>query len=371
MPVRPLISLMVTATILPGSGDVPCVNIPENIEKAKPLYSRDTLSICVLGDMMMHTAQLEKALQKDGTYDFTSYFEHIQEDISEADIAIANMEYTMGGKPYTGYPSFSAPESFTRHMASCGFDIFLCANNHIMDRSCRGAETTIDKLENLSADYGILFCGIASDQEELKTPLMIRRKGITLAIENLTYGTNHIPDKDWPKAKLISDSTMVKQSLQKAQEANFTLVFPHWGEEYKLKESKRQKAQAEQLARYGADMIIGSHPHVAQGYETLGPYSVPVAYSLGNAVSNMSATNTQLELMATIRIAREDNGDLKMLPLQFTYLWCSRPGGYSDEYTIIPIKKYIDKEEEWKGRWDYDKMISTYERVKKVINIQD
>ena len=85
----------------------------------------------------------------------------------------------------------------------------------------------------------------------------------------------------------------------------------------------------------------------------------------------MSATNTQLELMAIIRIAREENGDMKLLPLQFTYLWCSRPGGFSDGYTIIPIKKYMDKMELWKNRKDYDKMVSTYERVKKTINIQD
>ena len=91
---------------------------------------------------------------------------------------------------------------------------------------------------------------------------------------------------------------------------------------------------------------------------------VPVIYSLGNAVSNMSATNTQLELMATLRIVRHENGDIGMLPVELTWLWCSRPGGYTNDYIVIPVEEYIGRRDEWLGGWDYDKMVSTYERIR-------
>ena len=97
---------------------VPCVPEPD----------RDTLTICILGDIMMHDAQMENASRKGGSYDFSTYFEHIGEDIRTADIAIANMEFTLAGTPYSGYPCFSAPDSFTAYLKDCGFDIFLTAN---------------------------------------------------------------------------------------------------------------------------------------------------------------------------------------------------------------------------------------------------
>jgi hypothetical protein len=81
----------------------------------------------------------------------------------------------------------------------------------------------------------------------------------------------------------------------------------------------------------------------------------------------MSAANTQLELMATIKIVRHCNGDLILLPLELEYLWCSRPGGFNEYHTVVPVAEYIGKEELWANSYDYDKMISTYERVRKEI----
>ncbi len=117
------------------------------------------------------------------------------------------------------------------------------------------------------------------------------------------------------------------------------------------------------MINQGADVIIGSHPHVIQdSQETDG---VTVAYSLGNAVSNMSAANTQLEMMAIVKIVRYSNGDLEMAAPTFKYLWCSLPGGYNNSYTVIPVEDFLDKRELWHGKWDYDKMIKTYNQIKK------
>ena len=156
-------------------------------------------------------------------------------------------------------------------------------------------------------------------------------------------------------------------------QADITIVLPHWGEEYQLRHNHDQAEKAKWLAENGADIIIGSHPHVAQdaGIIINGDRKVPVAYSLGNAISNMSAANTQIGLMATVKIIRKINGSVEALPLEFTYLWCSRPGGYCNSYTILPLKEFLGHQDEWYSKWEYDKMATTYTRVAEKTGIKE
>lgn len=361
-------ALLLTVFLFTGTGtdkahaQEPAINT--DLHEVRPLFKADTLSVCFLGDVMMHSEQIETARRSNGTYDFSSYFELIGKDIEDADIAVANMEFTLSGEPYTGYPCFSAPDSFAAYLADCGFDVFLAANNHILDKGSEGAARTADIYRSLEAEHGISFTGLAENEERRAEnyPLFIRRKGITLALVNFTYGTNLGYTEHWPKTNYMGMKSEISKALLKAQEADFVIALPHWGPEYELRHSEMQEETAVWLTENGADLIIGAHPHVVQ--DTTSINDVPVVYSLGNAVSNMSAANTQLELMVTMKIARHGNGDLEMLPLQLKWLWCSRPGGFSKSYTVIPVKEYLGKEELWEGRWDYEKMAATFEKVK-------
>ena len=347
---------------------------PALLPKPGALFQSDTLTIRMIGDVMMHTKQIEVAHIKDSIYDFSSYFSLIKDSLEQADICIANMEFTLAGKPYTGYPAFSAPDCFIEYLASCGIDVFLCANNHIYDKGCKGLERTIRMVKGLSdKGYGIHLCGAAADSEHIEktSPLTLRAKGMRVSMVNFTYGTNLGADRHWPKVNYMSDKEHISDALKKSTSSDLTIALPHWGEEYSLKPSDSQRSMARWLADNGADLIIGTHPHVPQTFETTPEMNIPVVYSLGNAVSNMSAPNTQMELMATIRLARHPNGDIELLPLQMTYLWCSRPGGFGKSYTVIPVKDFIDKKDLWTGSWDYDKMISTYNKVKETIKIED
>ena len=382
------IQLAITAllvTAVTGSMSAQELTLPERwqipLMQVRPIYTQDTLTIRILGDVMMHSAQIKNAHRGGSEHDFSSYFSLIEEQIKEADIAIANMEFTLAGEPYSGYPCFSAPDTLAAYLTDCGFDIFLAANNHIFDKGEKGARRTIEIYRRLEDEKGIRFTGIAGNEEELNrnNPLIVVSKGIKLAMLNATYGTNLGLGTSWPKTNYISAERQVESALSKAKEADadMTLVFPHWGTEYKLRHSSGQEETALWLAENGADMIIGAHPHVIQDFqmletsETNGYRKVPVAYSLGNAVSNMSARNTQLELMATVRIVIHGNGDIEALPIEFTYLWCSRPGGYNDSYTVIPVAEFIDRKELWTGTWDYDKMVDTYIYIKEQTGIED
>ena len=315
----------------------------------------------------MHTKQIINTSRGDSSYDFSTFFSLIKDDIESADIAIGNMEFTLGGQPYSGYPSFSAPDGIENYLAECGFDILLLANNHIFDKGAAGAARTLEKLRTLQQTHDILFTGLAGSEEELEqtTPLIIQCNGISIALINCTYGTNVGCGKSWPKTNYIGEKARIEEAFNKAKEAeaDFIIALPHWGTEYSIWHSEKQESTARWMIECGADAIIGAHPHVIQDYQEIN--GVPVAYSLGNAVSNMSATNTQLELMATIRIVRHSNGDLEMMTPTFKYLWCSLPGGYNNGYTVIPVEEFLDKRELWHGKWDYDKMKNTYNRIKR------
>lgn len=341
------------------------IMVRTDLEDVRPIFRQDTLEICFMGDMMMHAKQLETALRKDGSYDFSSYFSLVEDRIKDADISVANMEYTLAGEPYAGYPCFSAPDSYARYLAECGFDVFLAANNHILDRGSEGAARTADIYRMLAREKGIMFTGLASDEEERKNnyPLFIRRKGISLAMVNFTYGTNLGNTAHWPKTNYMGNRTEVGNALETSQKADIVIALPHWGPEYTLTHSENQEKTAGWLTENGADIIIGTHPHVVQ--DTARINGAPVIYSIGNAVSNMSAANTQLELMVTLKIVRHWNGDITMLEPELTWLWCSRPGGFTDDYIVIPVEEYIDRKDEWSGEWDYDKMKTTFERVRK------
>ena len=341
------------------------LKVKSPVREVPSLFRQDTLTVCFMGDMMMHTQQILNAHRGGQEYDFSPYFRLIEDRIAEADLAVANMEFTLAGEPYTGYPSFSAPDSYADYLADCGFDIFLAANNHILDKGSGGAARTMEIYRGLQETKGIFLTGIAEDEEaRLKNyPLLIRRKGIRLAFLNFTYGTNLGTTDHWPKTNYMGKTTEILDAFDRADEADFVIVLPHWGPEYATTHSESQEKTAVWLVENGADLIVGAHPHVVQ--DTASISGTPVIYSVGNAVSNMSAPDTQLELLVTVSFIRHGNGDLEMGKPELTWLWCSRPGGYCSSYTVVPVEEYIGSREKWEGPWEYDKMMATYERIRK------
>lgn len=317
--------------------------------------AEDTVSVVMIGDVMMHARQME--------HDMNTFLESIKSYLENADIAIANMEFSLGGKPYTGYPLFSAPDEYARYVAGCGVDIFLTANNHILDRYMKGLERTLDIYRSMSDS--VLFTGISSNEEERKAtyPLVVKSKGISIALVNFTYGTNNIQTEEWPDVNRM-DTTAVKGAMRRAKEAgvDFIIVLPHWGNEYELRHSKSQENWAKWLVDEGADAIVGAHPHVVQ--DTTHIKGVPVIYSMGNAVSNMSAINTRLELTVNIKFIRNrKTGRCRMMEPELRFMWCTLPDMLTESYSTIFIDEWKEKKNEWKTLSDYDNMMETYIRV--------
>lgn len=334
-----------------------------------PEDATDTLTVRIIGDVMLHTRQIETAHRADGAFDFSPFLSGISEQLRSADLAIAGMEFTLAGKPYTGYPSFSAPDSYADYVADCGVDVFLTANNHILDKGPRGLERTLRYYGDMENVGTVRYTGCEMPGDTLRNPLILRVKGVKIAIVNCTYGTNAGGEIAGGARVVRMDAGAVSSMITRARAAgaDIVLVCPHWGAEYTLSHGREQEHWARRMADWGADVIVGAHPHVVQDWEVIETSDgrrVPVYYSVGNAVSNMSARNTQLGLMVEVRISRDALGNVALAGTSGEWIWCTLPGDLSRSYQVIPVDG-CPAREDWLRPAAYDKMLSTCSRIAK------
>ena len=282
---------------------------------------------------------------------------------------ISPSAYTLAGQPYSGYPSFSAPDEYTIYLRDIGFDVLLMANNHILDKGYKGLNRTFSVLDTLK---GVQFTGMSRNAREDKDryPLIVVCKGIKIAIINFTYGTNHKPTQDWPKINRI-DRADILAAINRAKQAEADLIFalPHWGIEYKFIHNASQESLARFMVENGVDAIIGGHPHYVQDMQWMG--DVPVIYSLGNAVSNMDGPSARTGMAVTLRIALETGEKPRLLAPQYELLWNSKPGEVEETHSSIPMRKFIAMPEKWHRQDAYRLMKDAYYRVQKETGIHE
>lgn len=225
---------------------------------------KPTLKLLFLGDIMGHDSQIASAWN-DSTkkYDYTDVFRYINPVITAADVSIGNLEVTLAGPPYKGYPQFSSPAALAAAACEAGVDILVTANNHSVDRGSKGIKNTIFRLDSL----GIPHTGTYYDADARDTlvPHIIDKNGIKLALLNYTYGTNGIPVPPPVIVDLI-DREVIAADIEKAKTAGTDgiIVFIHWGNEYDTLPSKEQTGLSDWLMEKGVCLVIGSHPHVIE-----------------------------------------------------------------------------------------------------------
>lgn len=289
--------------------------------------SPDSISIFFAGDLMQHDAQIKAAKRMDGSYDYSNSFAHVRSYIRSADIAVGNLEVTLGGAPYRGYPAFSAPDEYLYAIRDAGFDVLMTANNHCMDRGVTGLRRTIKMIDSLR----IKRAGTYIDKEDRihNYPLLIEKKGFRIAFLNATYGTNGIPVKE-PGTVNFIDRDQLKADILKARlmKPDIIIAFMHWGQEYKTMPSPEEVDLAKWLIALGVNHVIGSHPHVIQPVVLMGDSVTPqknlVAFSLGNYISNMSVRHTDGGLSLKL-LFKKVNGITRLVSYEKLLVWTSRP----------------------------------------------
>ncbi|MBE5940566.1 MAG: CapA family protein [Lachnospiraceae bacterium] len=308
-----------------GTTDVITTEPPTTEEPTEPPTEAPVeLTLIAVGDNLIHTGVIKTGKQDDGTYNFDFMFTEIQKYIDAADISVINQETIFGGddKEFGGYPRFNSPTAIGDSIAKAGFNVVLHASNHARDMGLSGLLNTV---EYWKTKPEVLTLGIYETEEEQKEIPIMEVEGIKFAMLNYTYSHNaatfakdvigHLNMLCYydPDTRAIDYNTInpqVIEDIKKAEEiADVVVVFPHWGTEYTLKATKQEKNFAKLMTEAGADLIIGTHPHVIQPVEWIesdnGNKSL-CYYSLGNYLSTQDRAVSMLGGMAMVKIKKED-----------------------------------------------------------------
>ncbi|HNV80790.1 MAG TPA: CapA family protein [Tenuifilaceae bacterium] len=310
---------------------------------------KQSLTLMFVGDVMGHGMQIKGAYNEEtDTYQYDDVFSRVSSVFHLADITIANLEVTLAGPPYAGYPQFSSPDELVDGLTNAGVDMLVTANNHTIDRGKEGIIRTI----NVLRDKSIPFAGTYMDVLDRDTsyPLIIERNGIRLALLNYTYGTNGIPVPHPTFVNLI-DTAQIRTDYNNALLHNVddVIAFMHWGVEYDRSPNLEQLMLTRFLHDLGIRLVIGSHPHVLQrmeaSFDTDTTEGRVVVFSLGNFVSNQRPRYRNGGSIVAINIEKE-NGITRITDAGYILVWIHTPTiDGKQRFRVVPVSQYEKKEE--------------------------
>ena len=351
----------------------------ENIENSSSLEALtvpgEKVTFSAVGDVLIHQALINAALQEDGSYEFRPLFRHTKDIFAAADFASFDMEGTFRGAPYAGFPSFSTPEDLAPALKDSGMDIGATANNHCMDFDT----PTLIRTVKILADAGIESIGTRQTLEDPKF-LIKDVNGIKLGLGAFTYESDRVIDpslrtlnqtpipkdleglvdtvyvnQDRPEL-LEGDAKRLKARVAEMKEAGAEaiVIFAHWGTEYAWSEDFGQSYYAQVLADAGVDVVVSCGPHVIHPIKKIssqdGTHEMLCYYSLGNFVSNQyfeigdSQGRCEDGLIALISFERGEDGKVRLSDCGYvpTYVYKKYPQGDQVEFTDAVVLPVID-----------------------------
>lgn len=270
------------------------------------------ISLSFAGDVMM-SGNVEKTLQEKG-YEYA--FAHVRPLFLADDYTIVNLETPVTER---GTPSdnkefvYKSPPASLPAMKEAGVDAVNLANNHSMDQ---GMDGLLDTLHNLEAEQ-LEYVGAGRDDTRAYAPVFFEKNGIRVALLGFS---RVIPEVSWyagknkPGVAASYDPARAVEAIRQAKtEADLVVVIAHWGKERVDEPVDHQTMLAHAYIDAGADLVVGGHPHVLQGFEKYnGKW---IAYSLGNFIFTRASEPKTWESMV-LQASCTKSGDctLTMLP---------------------------------------------------------
>lgn len=272
-----------------------------------------TVSVSAMGDILPHDSVTMDARTDDGGYDYGQFFDAAKPIWADSDLVYCNQEAPSGGVELglTYFPAFNAPREFAEGIADAGCNMIGFGNNHTFDRGQEGVDRTRAVWDELDP---LLFSGgFRSPEEQAEVPIA-EVNGMTVAFLNFVDLSN-TPTNDFVVTWL--DDPLVEQQMAEAEQiADATIIAVHWGDEYSPVVNARQREQAQRLADLGAEVILGSHPHVLQEAEWLERADGSPAfvyYSLGNSVTTQMAIPRVVSAVAQFELVGEPGGPVEVV----------------------------------------------------------
>ena len=328
------------------------------------------ISFLFMGDIMGHGPQIKSAWQENKKqYEYSEVFNPLEDIISSVDFAIGNLEVTLAGKPFKGYPQFSSPDELAVACKNSGMDVLVTANNHSCDRKNKGIVRTLDVLDSLK----ILHTGTFKDvnKREKNNLLVLSKEGIKVGLLNYTYGTNGLPFSAPVYVNLV-DSVLIKKDVINAKNKDLDklIVFVHWGYEYKDFPNSYQKKYNRFFQDLGVDVVIGSHPHVIQPmvYSKENNHEFLTVFSLGNFVSNQRAERKDGGAMFRLSFQKTDN-NIQISRKEYIPVWVHK---YMEKekyhFQILPCARPIYNEKYFSNKEDFQKMKTFLDNTRAHLN---
>lgn len=302
---------------------------------------------------MVHESQIHAAYDEQSKhYDFSSVFSPVAPLFSGADVAIANLETTLPGKNYSGYPAFGAPDSLIDAIKGAGINLLTTANNHCIDKGRAALIRTLRVLDEKGIPHlGTYASKAAYEQQRV---FFLEKNGIAVAMLNYTYGTNEIPT---PKGTVVNriDKAQISKDIALAREKrpDTIIVLFHFGEEYLNEPDAFQRQMVEHALANGADIVLGGHPHHVQRYQRVTRKDAGgverehlVAYSLGNFVSaqRQRYTDGGMVLYFTLVKRQEAGGEasIEIADVHHKLVWV-HVGHHAGkkQFHILPIESTL------------------------------
>jgi len=324
--------------------------------QTEPVVRRATL--LAAGDIMTHMPQLPGYYDaKSQSYDFTPWFAQVKPILEKGDWVIANLETPIAGKDlkFTGYPRFNAPDELAIAIKQSGIQIVSTTNNHSLDRGVPGVKRTLSTVRKA----GLIPVGTSVSKTDRSRRVIEERNGIRLGFLAYTYGTNGIPlPADSAYAVNLIEPETIKRDIADLRQAgaDAVAVSLHFGVEYQRLPNAEQKRLVRELVQAGADIVLGSHPHVVQPYEEI---DVPASesddgtarkgiaiYSLGNFISNQTGNWKDVGLIFGVQLTKTVHPDgtseirwekITTTPTWVHIVWNNKVRNY----TIIPMPSAI------------------------------
>lgn len=282
--------------------------VPDNT-----VHQKSSVQLTFVGDIMM-SGNVEKTLLAN-SYDYP--YKHVSSLFLQDDITIANLEtpVTATGVPAQNktYVYKSSPLAVPA-MKKAGIDVVNLANNHSMDQGVPGLLDTFVALD----DNQIEYVGAGKDASRAYAPVFIEKNGIKIAILGFS---RVIPETSWfagntqPGLADSYDPALAVKAIQQANShADLVVVIAHWGKERSDYPVDHQKELSRAYIDAGADLIVGGHPHVLQGFERYNDKWI--AYSLGNFIFTRSSEPKTWESMV-LQASCTKSGDCELTMLPF------------------------------------------------------
>ena len=309
------------------------------------LFTR--VSVTAVGDNLIHDAIYEQAAARssDG-YDFEYAYQNVSDKIASKDIAILNQETIIStAHNVSSYPQFNSPVELGEEMLDIGFDVFNIATNHSIDCGEKGLISAIEYWKSKNA----VTTGAYLNEADFQTIPVTEVKGIKVAYVGFTEQTNglKLPSDTDVILMTTADEERLRQRVMDADAiADFVIVNAHWGVEYTHVPNDTQRNLAEKLGEWGADVIIGTHPHVIQPVEFItnsdGSKTL-VAYSLGNFISAQNRGPRMLGGMLNFDLVRNNTtGELTVENVTFEGVVTHYGYNYTN-IRVYPLESYTDE----------------------------